>query len=290
MKINNIDIYCFNPDSITTRLVANLSLKDPQSLNSYRVKAIAGLDADEISSKFYGTTYMTNKKTFTMSVGKRVVEMQIELCPKYSAGETVSGLRDNFYKAISSSRVGDVHLVFKWNNEQVARLNGYVAKLESDNFNESPEIKFAVTCPDPFFVSPNEVEINVEPFGMESFLVNDSKSTAPHGFSFEIAFTGPCSKFVISEPLTYDWKFEVKPGFITSGVDGFIIGDRLAFSSVPGKRDLKLIRDSKDYHIIDRISPGGIWPILFPGANSFAIEGTFFDWNWMRHNETYWGV
>ena len=290
MKVDNIDIYCFNPDIISPRLVANVSLKNYDSRRSYKVKKITGLDAEEISSKFYGFTYMTNRKSYSMNASKRHVSFKIELKPNYGAGETVSSLRDNFYRAISSSRAGDIYVVFKKGTDKIARLSGHFTKFESDLFAEIPEIQFTISCPDSMLKSENEVEIDISEFSTDAFTVVDNVSTAPHGLRFAVDFVGPCNKFTIAEPITFDWKFEIVPGFITPEIDGFIVGDKLIFSSIPGSRELQILRDDVYYHIVDKITPGAFWPMLFPGTNTFDVDGTNFTWDWMRHYYTYWGV
>lgn len=290
MKIDNIDLYSYNPDIVTPKFIANLSLKDYTLQQSYRVKTILGLDAEEISSKFYGYTYMSNRKSYTMAANQRLVTFKIELNPNYAIGETVSNLRDNLYRSISSSRTGDIFIVFKLGTERLATLRGRFSKFEYDHFSESPEVSMMISCQDSMLKSDNEIVIDVSGFSVENFTVTDNVSTAPHGFKFAIGFTGPASIFTIAEPITLEWKFEIVPRFVTPEYDGFIVGDQLIFSSIPGNRQLTLMRDNVYYQIVDKLSPGAFWPMIFPGVNTFDVEGANFEWLWMRHYYTYWGI
>lgn len=290
MKINNIDLYCFSPDTVSPRFVANMSFRDPGSHKSYKITGLSGLDAEEISSKFYGYTYMTNRKSYTMSQNKRFVTMEIELLPNYQNGESVSALRDNIYRAIASSRTGDIYLLFKFDTSVIAHVSGHFSKMESDLLTDHPKVTITIDCPDPMLKSVDEIIIDVDEFTNESFTLTDEISTAHHGFTFGVTFTGPCTNFTIAEPMTYDWKFEIIPRLITPEYDGFIVGDQLIFSSIPGSRELQVIRDGVYYHIVDKISPGAFWPIVFPGTNNYDVQGENFEWSWMRYYHTYWGV
>lgn len=290
MKIDNIDIFSYYPDIITPRFIANLSMKDYKGVKSYKLRAITGLDAEEISSKFYGYTYMSSRKSYTMSAGKRFVTIQVELNPNYAAGETISDLRDNLYRGISSSRTGDIVIVFKRDTERIALLRGSFKKFEYDHFSDSTVVTMTIACPDSMLKSDNEIEIDVSEFSLENFSILDNTSTAPHGFRFCITCTGPSNLFSITEPITLDWKFEVVPNFITPEHRGFIVGDQLIFSSIPGSRQLQVLRDGEYYHIVDKLAPGSFWPMVFPGLNEFNVDGTNFEWSWMRHYYTYWGI
>lgn len=291
MKIDSIDLFCFNPDIVTPKFVANFNFKDYTAQNPYKVKAIEGLDAEEISTKFYGYTSVSNRKSYSMSPGKRHIVMSIELNPDYAAGETVSSLRDDLYRSISSSRTGDVYLVFKKDSVGIAYIDGNIIKLESSNFEAVPEIQLTIACQESMLRSYNEIAVDVSTFSIDDVAtITDNTSTAPHGFKFEVGFSGPASKFIVEEPVLLDWEFAVEPRFITPAIDGFIVGDTLGFSSIVGARELYIVRNGVRYNIVDKISPTSFWPMIFPGGNSYHINSTNYYWKWIRYYHSFWGI
>lgn len=284
MKITNIDVI----SSSLTDLI-NLSFRDPTSQNSYIAKAIVGLDADEISSKFYGVGNVTNNKYYSMSMAKRTLVISILLNPKYELGETPSTLRDNLYKGISSSRTGALTLNFKDGTNTVAVIQGFLAKVEATHFSNTPEIQLTVECIDPMFTSPDFVDVNVgsitNPLDLN---IVDNVSTAPHGFLFSAVIDQPIASFSIADASTPEWAFNIVYPFLTD--------DKLYFSSVNNNRYVYILRETSTIHLVDKILTNSIWPILFPGENEFVITATenynpeYITWESISHKHTYWGI
>lgn len=279
MKITNIDII----SSSLTDLI-NLSFRDPTSQNSYIAKAIVGLDADEISSKFYGVGNVTNNKYYSMSMAKRTLVISILLNPKYELGETPSTLRDALYRGIAASRTGAITLKFNDGASTEAVIQGFLVKLEATHFANSPEIQLTIDCVDPMFTSEEYVNVDVESLTPETPTIVDLVSTAPHGFLFSVSFNDTVTYgFSIADAEQPDWSFTVNYDFQE--------GDVLYFSSVNNERHLYLDRiNEQRIHIVDKISPNSIWPVLFPGENSFVITATNFNLEAISHKHTYWGI
>ena len=279
MKITNIDVI----SSSLTDLI-NLSFRDPTSQNSYITKAIVGLDADEISSKFYGVGNVTNNKYYSMSMTKRTLVISILLNPKYELGETPSTLRDALYRGISSSRTGAMTLKFKDGTSTVAVIEGFLVKLEATHFANSPEIQLTIDCVDPMFTSEDFVNVDVGSLTPGAPTIVDSISTAPHGFLFSVSFNDTSSYgFVIADAQQPDWSFTVDYAFQADDV--------LSFSSVNNERYIYLDRLGEPRrHLADTISSNSIWPVLFPGVNPFVITATNFNLDSVSYKTTYWGI
>jgi hypothetical protein len=279
MNITNIDLI----SSSLTDLI-NLSFRDPTSQNSYITKAIVGLDADEISSKFYGVGNVTNNKYYSMSVAKRTLVISILLNPKYELGETPSTLRDALYKGIASSRTGAITLKFKDGASTVAIIKGFLVKLEATHFANSPEIQLTIDCVDPMFTSEDFVNVDVGSLTPEAPNIVDSLSTAPHGFLFSVSFNDTTTYgFSIADAEQEDWAFTVNYDF-----QG---GDILSFSSINNERHLYVDRiNEQRIHIVDKIASNSIWPVLFPGENPFVITATNFNLDAVSYKTTYWGI
>lgn len=283
MRVTSVDIHASNSNKVMT-----LSFRDPKSLNPYIAKGILGLDAEEIISKFYGTSGLSNDKYYDLTLKKRTIVLQVVLNPNFASGEkTYSTLRDDLYKLISSSRTGAVQLRFKNGVETVAAISGFVTKLESPQFTKAPEVQLTIDCDDPMFRSLTEVSLDVSDFNETQTVVIDNDSTAPHGFQFGVIFTGTISSFTIKDLQVPTWSFVVS----LAGTDlvEFVSGDKLQFSSEYNNRYLILVRGANTYHMVDRIEFGSVWPVIFPGENSLVCSAEL-GWEYITYYPTYWGV
>lgn len=117
------------------------------------------------------------------------------------------------------------------------------------------------------------------------FIITDSVSTAPHGFSMDVLVTAPTASIVISDPTNPIWSFTVTP------VGGLLNADVLHFSSIFGDKDISYTRGVTTIPLADVVSPGAIWPILFPGDNHFQFSNPAnLALSAISHFATYWGV
>ncbi len=280
MRVTNVDIFASNN-------VVNLSYRDPTSQNPYIVKSIIGLDADEIIPKFYGVSDISNEKYYDLSLSKRDVIIQIGLNPNFSLGKSYSELRDDLYRLISSSRTGSIQLQFNNGDITVAAISGFVTKFEAPNFTKTPEVQLTINCSDPMLKALNEINVDVTSLNPEFTTVIDDESTSPHGFRFGVIFSDTIIDFSIQDALIPSWAFEIN--LTGSPLTQFINGDELHFSSENNNRYLFLIRGFDIIHLVDRIIPTSIWPIVFPGNNDF-ICSDYVKWDYITYYPTYWGV
>jgi hypothetical protein len=269
---------------------ASFALSDPRASNQYIAKAIIGLDAPEIVSKFYGFGTVSRNRFFDISLKEREIVMRIALNPRWTINESYSDLRDEIYRAIASNRTGRIELQFHSGSALVATLIGYITKVEVPHFSRTPELQITVVCDNPLFRGVNPVRLETEHIGTTNpVVIQDGISTAPHGFKFQITFNAVTTSFSIQESATPDWKFEIIPGTIASAT-GFQINDQLHFSSNHDDKYLYLRRGSTNYNLVDKIQPGAIWPVIFPGQNPFHVVSGAFTWNFLEFYAAYWGV
>ncbi len=123
MRVTSVDIYASNSSNFI-----NLSYRDPKAVNPFQVKTIQGLDADEISPRFYRASGGPQGKYYDLTLSKRDIVVQIALNPSFALGKSYSSLRDELYKLISSSRTGIVQLRFKDGATTVAAVSGFITK------------------------------------------------------------------------------------------------------------------------------------------------------------------
>lgn len=283
MKLDNVDLYS------NDRRAAKFSFKDPKASNPYLVQAIDGLDADEIVSKFYGQATNTKTNYYNLSQQKRDIVVKVALSPQFSQNKTYSDLRDDLYRAISSSRSGTIELRFNYGETSVASVWGRVKKVEAPHFDRTATVQITIECFDSMLKSPTRYEVDMATF-VQPYYISDTISTAPHGFVAKILITGDNAALTFREvEINPEWLFRIEPGSI-AGVVGFKQGDVLHLSSETSNRYVYIVRGGVTVHLTDKIQPGSVWPILFPGDNEFHIANQSIQWKSISYYHTYWGV
>jgi hypothetical protein len=282
MKLTNVALYS------NSKQVADLSFKDHGSENPYEYRSIDGLDADQIVSRYYGKSNVTSAKFNSLSLKPRTLVLKIGLNPEFSSGKTYSDLRDDLYASVASSRTGDVTLKFQNDGETVAVLSGVVVKVNADLSDRDPVVLLTIYCQDALLTSPERHSMSYQDL-VESTTIIDQKSTSPHGFRAQFTFSGSVDSFVIKDALVPEWTFTIDPTVIGTET-GFIAGDVLNFSSEVGSKYLYVTRLGADIHLVDALTPGSVWPILFPKTNEFEISPGPWTWTTMDHYYSYWGV
>lgn len=279
MKLTSIEIHPANSSNVCV-----LSFRDPSRQNPYNVVSVGGLDAETIVARYYpGTTPGT--KYYDLSPEKREAVISIELNPRPSEQETYSSLRDNLYRMIASSRTGTLQLQFKNGDDVVAAVSGVVRKFETPHFETTPKITLTIECEDGMLRALDPVDVDVSGFDPELTTILDDLSTAHHGFKFEMLFPGTLTSFVMHDSLDTDWTFSVAPEGNFQG------GDVLHYSSVYNDKYLYIMRGFAKIPIADAIVPGSVWPIMFPGENTFWFENwNSLEWQALSYYPTYWGV
>lgn len=280
MRVTSVEIHPANSAN-----AIELSFRDPRRLNPYNVKAIVGLDADEITQHYYGGSGSENAAYYELSLKKREIVVRIELNPSFLGGESYSDLRDNLYRLISSSRTGMVQLQFKDGDDVVASISGFVSKFESPHFAKTQEVQITIGCENPLLRSPDPIITDVSGLDPALTTVTDSLSTAPHGFTLGLNVLANIMHVIISDPGDSNWMFDV---FLTPY---FIPGDVIHLSSEYNNKAAYLDRSGTIIQLGNNIMPTSVWPILFPGDNNFELaEPASLEWDYINYYPTYWGV
>lgn len=256
----------------------------------FLIKAIVGLDADEIVSKFYGFSTTSRTRQYSASLPQREIVMRIVLNPAYRNNETVDEIRDRLYRIISADRTGLLTLVFRADGASIAKISGFLSKFEVPHFSKEPELQITVKCDDPMFRSVGLIEIKGSSLpSNDSFILTDTTSNAPHGFEMQLTAEEISSSFRMQDRETDpEWVFSVIPE------SDFAVGDKLRISSVFGSKVVELIPTGggDPVPLMDRVSIDSFWPIMFPGSNDFWIEDVSTNWTWdyIQYRSSFWGV
>lgn len=288
MRVTSINL-CSGSDEV----IIHMSFRDPGSTSPYIARNITGLDAEEIIPRFYYMSDYNKEKYFDLTIGSREIVIDILLNPTY--GEYVksySQLRDDIYRSIAATRSSIMTLEFFDGQEELARISGFVTKVETEHFSEAPELKLTLRCDDPTLRAPERIKVayltetELPPGDPLEQNIYVSDSTAPHGFRFKATFMAAASYFYIRNVGSeVEWQFQINP------LSAFEIGNIIEFSSESGNKNLTFYysEGSVFTNIIDRIAPSSIWPILFPGDNSFLYSPEV-RLDYIDYYPTYWGV
>lgn len=281
MKVTSVSLFTNTEDAI------RFDLMPSAGLTKYMINNIVGLDADELTPRFYGFSKDGTKRFYDFKVKPKNIIMRVVMNPDFALRETYSDLRDDIYRAISATRSGELEVHFHSGASTVARIYGHIVKMEVAYFSKTPELQITIRCNVPMFrgLTPIRYADAVLPTTNPVGLV-DNQSTAPHGFKMEISVTATLANLTIQDKSSSpEWDFVVIPA------SNFLSGDKIYFSSEFNNRYLYMVRSGVTTHLMDRIVPGSVWPILFPKFNSFHFPGiASFDLDLVEFYAAYWGV
>lgn len=275
MKLTGIDLYSSN-----TSTVVSLDFKDPRSQNPYQIGGIAGLDADEIVPQRYKGS---ESDFYTLTMKKRNLDIKIGLNPRFNQNESFSSLRDSIYRLVSASRTGMVTINFKNAGEIVATVSGLINKVTTDQFSKEQAATVSIECISPMLKSPEPVIVDVSDLDVTSTIITDSKSTAPHGFEFELeVLTLSNSIQMIVGPDNEMFKIWTPYAFIEPG-------NLIIVSSDFNNKSVVTKIGPNYWPVMDRVTADSFWPIIFPGENLFSCSPNV-KWKSISYYTTYWGV
>jgi len=283
MKITSIGLYSDENE------VANFDFEDPNSDNPYIAKTVLGLDADEITPKFYGFTKLNRNRMYDFAMKSREIVIRIALRPHRENSESYSSLRDDLYRAVSSSRTGKIDVRFNTGIPWFAYISGFVTKFEVPHSSKDAEATLTIFCEDPIIRGFNASRFLSEssPSGLEPFVVVDHISTAPHGFEIELTLTSELYTFSIIDALAIgsdpDWEFKIDYHFLA--------GDILNVNSQSGARAIRVTRGVDIFLIADKIAPDSVWPVIFPGTNNITFSNPdSVELGYVEFTPEFWGV
>src|SRR5690349_21020947 len=205
MKITNAALYAGE-----VRL-ASFSLGLGESEDHYLIKAMSGIDADQLIPRFYAFGESSGFGMFDVGMPARDIVIRIVLNPSIVLDESFSELRDILYRSIASSRNPMLRLEFSNGGSKISDISGFMTKFEAGLFSQVPEVQLTIHCDDPFF--RGVVSTTYEPDELAaSFVIPDSLSTAPHGFAMQVEFNASLDSFAIQDSTpSPEWVFTVTP-------------------------------------------------------------------------------
>lgn len=212
----------------------------------------------------------------------RTLVFRIGLNPRYHLGETVEGLREEFY-ALLSNPSGATLIRFIYEGATKMVTTGYISNFEVAVNSKDPEIQVTFETNSPFFKAPTKQQITGLNKG--AFTITN-QGTAPSGVYMTYTFTKdqPATGFKITRPES-----PTSPPFHII-YPSIKLGDQLVFNTEPLERFIKLIRGSLTINLIDYLSADSEWIELARGQNKLQNSDLNFNWGIVQYQPKYWGV
>jgi len=284
MRVTNVVMYSGETE------VASFALGLGETPDRYLIIAMSGIDVDSITPRFYSFGQRTGSPLFDFGLQPREMVFRIALNPKFLLDETFSELRERLYKVIAANRNGKIRIQFNAGSIAIAQIEGFIVKLEGSHFTKSPEVQLTIRCDDPFFrgISPT-IHTAATGFGLPNLIsVPDSLSTAPHGFLLELLFSDDVDAAGVTiqdSEVDPEWVFTVFPP------GGMMEFDILQLSTEANNKYVQMVRGGITTPIADSVGIGSVWPLIFPGANSFYIVELGWTASYtITSYPAYWGI
>lgn len=299
MNFNTIEFWSMQSGSTPVKHM-EVAISDVDLSKSYILSSATGLDPQDIGNQFYGVATDTDDASdptfrfFDRKPKSRVATFKIRLNPQYSVGESFSSLRADLYKMIARYRTGLVEVRFVDQDGAYFVVVGNITRFDCDIFVKDPSCEISIECSDPFFRSPERVDILDLPdtFVTESLITfNDYVSTAPHGLYIVFDINEAVDP-VYDPPIQVFSNLQGGANDVLEVIDYIGVGEQLHIRSDFNNREIyKLVGGGLDVrgNMMDKVTSGSIWPMVFPGSVTIGIN-IDADISVCDHYITHWGV
>jgi len=248
---------------------------DIDGSGSYIIHEIEGLGPPK-NDVHIDQTGFTDGGEFTKSATTpRNIVMKLGYKPDFTVGQSVGALRRALYKAFPLK--GTVRLRFTGWNIEVSDIIGVVEAIEPVIFTKDPVIQISLVCKDPYFVwSGTNLTLGpITVFPRTVFNTGD----VPVGFKCEILKSSALAGTHSFNITTYSEQgFEKSNNIQNLVLSGFTmaLNDRIYINTIPGERDLYMIRASDGVRInmFKYWTPQALWPTFWPDETFFSVTGT----------------
>lgn len=246
----------------------------PQDL--YICKGVEGLGPPEIQVSLSNTLNAGGFYQGRRALNKQLVAL-IGLNPNHALGQTSADLRTDLYGLLSPASDDSITVQFVDDEDVVAYIVGYVAKMEINPFTDTPEVQVTTDCDSPYFKAPEELFI--EPASKTDPEI-ENVGTAPAGFHMEVLFTAPESGWSLTHISGRKMEIDYE----------FLSGDLLTIDTRPGSREISVVRSSVKSNIIYALTEDSVWFMLHGGVNIFSTSSSAFDWGDVFFQPQFWGI
>lgn len=269
--------------------VCDLNLNSTSGRNGYILKQVEGLDAPEMKEVVEGFD-PAGIPSFLDVPEKRVLVFKIGLNPALS--QSHGELRDALYKLMSRT----VLVKLMYDSIVLGQTVGYISMFESELFTTKPEVQMTIKCKTGQFSGPKALSIPTSAGQLDTTnpIIDYQEGNAPTGLDLVLNVVSSASGFSITNygrvrslsTALNNNKFEVTYPLIS--------GDQISMSTHPYQRRLTLLRSGVTTDLAGYINAGAVWPLLYPGVNTFVwtLVSSWLDWttSTAKYTPKFWGV
>jgi hypothetical protein len=210
-------------------------------------------------------------------VGVRNVVITMELNPNPALGETVSGLRENLYKAFIDPLAESDYLKlnFHLDDGRVLFLVGYTETFDTEIFSADTLAQASILCPDPY-LRDDEATILTNPSGWTTVPFAYT-GTAETGFEVRIEIHASTPKLILANNTVTD--DTANPNYARGRMilnRAFVNGDVVTINTVRGFRRIWLTPAGGGpvISIYGSMTPTSRWLELHSQANTMKVYGS----------------
>jgi hypothetical protein len=256
--------------------VVDLPIVDALPSDLYILKGVDGLGPPEIDVSIADTLNAGGVYQGRRPQSREIVA-SIGLNPDYTAGQSVSDLRESLYGMLTPGYIDNIVVQILDGLTVIATTVGYVKKLEINPFSKDPQVDLTIACLQQYLLAPNLLFLSP---ASKSAPVITNVATAPAGFHMEVVFTAPLASWMLSDISGKKMLFTY----------AFLTADKLIFDTRPGSRGIWVLRGAVLTNIIYALSTDSIWYMLHGGDNVFATSSQSFTWGDVYYLPQYWGI
>lgn len=258
--------------------ILGLKASDP-----YVLRNVDGLGPSDVDIFIADTVDQGGVYQSRRAQGRQVV-MTIGLTADYLTNVSPAKRRQDLYTFLGSNP-GGVTVALLEGETVVMQTLGYISKFEPTIFDKDPAVAITLTCPSPYFQSPNAViytTTNGLQNGADSNIVNPG--SARSGFVAVFTFKGSTTN------ITLDVNGEQ---IILS--DGVATNDIFNITTIPGSRFIGVNRAGVNTNLLKFMTAASTWPQLNPGQNVVKVinsSGAYSSivWGYLAYIPNYLGV
>ena len=263
-----------------------LPIKNAKPSDAFLFKGADGLGAPgsavSIRRNLRGKGSMRGRRPEVREINIRIgLNAQHYSAPTLST-ITASELRDEVYKLLTPSNVGDDNAIQLFNADGLwCSSVGYVKKVEPNIFSADPEVIVTMETLNPYFDGP------LTTLSLTTLNANKATPVFPNPGSAPAEFEA-CVKFTKAQSLF--WLYHTTTGKFMEVKYPFPLGAELRIDTRFDNRSILLVQGSTVKNLIGYLTEASDWLALQRGDNNYITSSVDYTWTLFRFTPQYWGA
>jgi hypothetical protein len=179
-----------------------------------------------------------------------------------------------------------------YDSDVLAQVVGYIRRFEVVHFSNKPEIQITIQCDTGQLSAPKALNIPLASLNTTAPIINYEEGTAPTGLDLQFLVTANTASFNIANHGRVRSLSSNPISNLFQVTYPFLINDVVAIHTHPRSKHIHLTRSSVTYDIAGYLNAGAVWPIIYPGVNSFtwSMVSTWMSWSTATYTPKFWGI